>query len=419
MIGYVIRGEVEAKRWYNGSMSMKEAATYLKKSTSTLRKMVKENKIPYTRQGHRNSGTLFHQTILEAWVKGDFPPGCVKLILDGEHIDLEHEEALREHNERLLGLAPKLMTVKETAADNYKKSIRLSLIPMQRKLEIEGYCFGLSVSEKLTSPHPLVLDTMQYKKARKETTRSASTNYLNVNTSNEQFERALNILDSVLKAFERLGGVIKNKHMETRVCVGSEEVKIGIKEKRKQIRHEKTKDELNSEARTGYSWAPSFDYVQTGNLHFFIDEWHAPRKNWNDTANKKIEDSISDIIMAIFETAECLRLIRKEREEDEYRRREVELERRKLQKLREDEHLRIIDLEDQAKDYQMAKSIREYVDALIIRKESTIYSRESEELECYINWAQQKADWFDPLVNREDPLLGRRRDNRERKMELN
>ncbi len=27
-------------------------------------------------------------------------------------------------------------------------------------------------------------------------------------------------------------------------------------------------------------------------------------------------------------------------------------------------------------------------------------------LDCYINWANQKADWYDPLIEREDPLLG-------------
>jgi excisionase family DNA binding protein len=81
VIGCVIRGEVEAKRWYNGSMSMKEAVAYLRISMSTPRKMVKENKIPYTRERYRNSSTFFHQTILDAWVKGEFPPGRVELIL--------------------------------------------------------------------------------------------------------------------------------------------------------------------------------------------------------------------------------------------------------------------------------------------------------------------------------------------------
>jgi hypothetical protein len=78
------------------------------------------------------------------------------------------------------------------------------------------------------------------------------------------------ILDAVLKALEKFGGIIKNKQRETKVCVGREEVKIGIKEKRKQMLHEKTKEELKSEARSGYSWAPKFDYIQTGYLHFLL-----------------------------------------------------------------------------------------------------------------------------------------------------
>ncbi|MDQ0902745.1 hypothetical protein [Paenibacillus sp. V4I7] len=286
---------------------------------------------------------------------------------------------------------------------------RPNLIPIQQKLEIEKFCSESTLSAKLLNAHPLVHDTLQYKRARKESTRPASANCLDVNTSDEQFERALKIFDAVLKAIEKFGGIIKNKQRETKICVGREEVKIGIKEKRKQMLHEKTKEELKSEARSGYSWAPKFDYIQTGYLHFFIDEWYAPRKNWNDIENKKIEQSISDIVVAIFETAEKLRLVRIEREEAENRRRQAELERRKIIELREQELLRIQDLEDRANDYQKAELIRKYILALSVKQQGILDQQERDDLECYILWAQQKAAWLDPFINNDDPLLGKRR----------
>lgn len=97
MIGYVIWGEEEAKKWYNGQMTSKEAAEYLGFSRYMLRKLVKENKIPYTKYYRDVS---FHQTILDAWMRGEFISGRVELILDECYIDMDHREALREHYER-------------------------------------------------------------------------------------------------------------------------------------------------------------------------------------------------------------------------------------------------------------------------------------------------------------------------------
>lgn len=97
LIGYVIWGEEEAKKWYNSHMNSKEAAEYLGLSRYMVRKLVKENKIPYTRH-YRDAS--FHQTILDAWMRGDFIPGRVELILDESYIDMDHSEALREHYER-------------------------------------------------------------------------------------------------------------------------------------------------------------------------------------------------------------------------------------------------------------------------------------------------------------------------------
>ncbi|MET3289291.1 UNVERIFIED_CONTAM: excisionase family DNA binding protein [Brevibacillus sp. OAP136] len=117
MIGYVIKGEAEAKRWYHGYMKIKEAATYLSISTSTLRKMVKEDKIPYSQNNYGNNSAFFHQAILEAWMKGEFPRGRVELILDNEKIEYDHQDALREHYERYPELLPKSINIQATPAN--------------------------------------------------------------------------------------------------------------------------------------------------------------------------------------------------------------------------------------------------------------------------------------------------------------
>ncbi len=105
MIGYVIRGEEEAKKWYNGHMNSKEASEYLGISRYMLRKLVLENKIPYTKHYRDVS---YHQIILDAWMRGEFIPGRVELILDEVSIEFDHRDALIEHYKKYPELREKV-----------------------------------------------------------------------------------------------------------------------------------------------------------------------------------------------------------------------------------------------------------------------------------------------------------------------
>ncbi|MDR6717389.1 helix-turn-helix domain-containing protein [Paenibacillus sp. 2003] len=134
MIGYVIWGEEEAKKWYDKHMYVKEAAEYLGLSKYLIRKMVKENKIPYTRSYKDIS---FHQEILDSWMRGDFIPGRVALILDDECIEFDHRDALSEHYRRY----PELVEMK------YEKSLTLP----NDDYQIEVRDDGVSISIKSAS----------------------------------------------------------------------------------------------------------------------------------------------------------------------------------------------------------------------------------------------------------------------------
>jgi hypothetical protein len=124
MIGYVIRGEEEARKWYNGSMNSKEAAEFLGISRYMLRKLVKEDKIPYSKS---YNNVMYHQTILNAWMRGEFIPGRVKLILDEETIGFDHEDAFREHYERYPELFEK---------DKIQRELSLSTVNSDYRFEM-------------------------------------------------------------------------------------------------------------------------------------------------------------------------------------------------------------------------------------------------------------------------------------------
>jgi excisionase family DNA binding protein len=105
MIGSVIKGEEDAKKWFNGSMTLKEATEYLGLSRYMIRKMVKEDKIPYT---YIYKNILFHKTIIDSWMRGEFTPGRVEIIVDEESIKFDYLDALKEHYERYPHLKEKI-----------------------------------------------------------------------------------------------------------------------------------------------------------------------------------------------------------------------------------------------------------------------------------------------------------------------
>ncbi|WP_322397151.1 hypothetical protein, partial [Clostridium perfringens] len=135
-----------------------------------------------------------------------------------------------------------------------------------------------------------------------------------------------------------------------------EEVKIGLKEKLIRTQHIKTDNDSY--------WSPAYDYKYSGELSLFVDEYNAPKKNWRDLNNKKIEEMIGDFIITIIDTAEIHREIRERRqlEAEEQRRREIE--RMKKKKRQEYELKKLNELKECAENYRISKLIDEYIVAL-------------------------------------------------------
>jgi hypothetical protein len=61
------------------------------------------------------------------------------------------------------------------------------------------------------------------------------------------------------------------------------------------------------------------------------------------------------------------------------------------------------DLFKEAEYHNKAKIIRDYIDS--IEHQATKKNNLTTELKEWLQWAKDKVDWFDPLVNKEDNLL--------------
>ena len=64
---------------------------------------------------------------------------------------------------------------------------------------------------------------------------------------------------------------------------------------------------------------------------------------------------------------------------------------------------RVIALENEAEDYAMACKIRAYVSEV----ESQVNS--DKKTQEWSKWAKEKADWYDPIISKEDELFGLRK----------
>ncbi len=153
--------------------------------------------------------------------------------------------------------------------------------------------------KSLYKPHQLIKEIKFYNDKR-NMIGDGRANNLNMKVSSELKNRAIRIIDSIFKSSEKLGFKIKSKDKDTRISVGIEEVRIGLKEKLIRVEHVKTdKDSY---------WGPKYDYNYSGELLLFIDEYYAPRKNWRDLDNIKLENMVGDFIIAVIDTAEILRI---------------------------------------------------------------------------------------------------------------
>ena len=106
------------------------------------------------------------------------------------------------------------------------------------------------------------------------------------------------------------------------------------------------------------------------------------------------------MLIAIFESLESAKQSREKREEAERLRQEEAQRKEEIRKRKNLEIERTQQLVNEAEDYVIANQIRQYVQAIINSGNLT------EETMEWINWANKKADWFDPSIKLEDEYLG-------------
>ncbi len=215
----------------------------------------------------------------------------------------------------------------------------------------------------------------------------------------------MKILSAIYYAIEELGGEV-NKDFS--LTIRDEHVELEIEELKDQVKHELTKEEAKQlleyeDKKKVFTYASKpnirkYDYVHNGKLKITCGN----RKYIRETDKVKLEDKLGDIIIKLYEQSEEVKVERLAREERERRYREEEERKEKIRNAKRNEAQKVKELLNLAEDYRIACEIRNYINAI------SCQDNLSNEMKDWIKWASKKADWFDPIIDIEDEILGKR-----------
>ena len=358
--------------------------------------MCKENNIPYPSSAY--------------WTKKNIGLDYTKEIV-------ELPESEEKEIEVLLKNTKLLIDKKVSNKDKFIKEFNfLNFLEEDEKKNVAEVIYDLSV-DKYRKNHKVIIE---YKnKAKEERRKEREANYFNpyyninnyvekgyfANVSKTQKDRCMKILSAIYFAIEELGGQVNNNFL---LYVRDENITIEIEELQDTVIHKLTKEEAKkileyeeSQKRHTYGYKPNirkYDYVYNGKLKITCGD----RKYIRETDKIKLEDKLGDIIIKLYEQSEEIKNERLEREKIARKRREEEERKEKIRNAKNSEVQKIKELINCAEDYKIACEVRNYIDA-VSKKELL-----TDEIKEWIKWANKKANWFDPTIDEEDELLGKR-----------
>ena len=272
----------------------------------------------------------------------------------------------------------------------------------------------VTVCDTLNSPHEFVRNSrkvlLESEPDFKGKVGLNRNNCLCIEVAPENIDRALRIMDALLKGFEANGLRVfsgeSGKAPATFAEIFGEKIHFCLKEKHRCIEHkpvdEETERQRHFSMRTLHRW----DFIPMGELSLNIEVFRGrgsvweKRKKWADSTSRPLEEKIGDFIVEAVRIAEIVH--RKELELEEERRRQEELNRKK----REQEE-RIQTLEENAKIWSKCQLFRHYVESLEAAFAANKFSeKHREKIGKWILWAKEYIESIDPL-NSDSPITYR------------
>lgn len=272
------------------------------------------------------------------------------------------------------------------------------------RLEFEGRSENrIHVPESLTDPHPLIAATLSRLETRTPPDGDGqpigSDSLPDVEASDPCLDRALRIMDAVLKAVEARGYRVKVSRdywgKATRVyCADADaEVHVSLSERYSEVERDLTHAERR---KPPYLIDNRLISVPSGKLTFKVSGRSVETKWWTDKKNEPLEDRLNEVVAGLVVRLEGLRLEDLAKKEAERRRAEEQRRREEEQARREKLHR---DVSAWRKSEDIRAYLRTYEEKLLKRDGGITPGSEEDE---WLTWAHRYADSIDPLSEKED-----------------
>lgn len=247
----------------------------------------------------------------------------------------------------------------------------------------------LTVPETITKPDILTIQTKDYWKGKIKFNSYSEDNRIvyPIRVGKECEKRALLFMDTFTKLLRYRGHTWSKEYSYTGVLIDTVFIEIDLREASKRI-----------PPTTKYG---SSQYIPTGEFIIKMGKYSGERE-WRD-GKVKVEEMLAKI-MAKLEIYAAAEKIQKERNRIWHLNYQAELKRKEEIKQRRNEEVekfnKLVKLSEQ---YNKSILIRKYIEAKKekAQNENTL----DQETQEWINWANDKADWIDPLINKKDEIL--------------
>ena len=272
------------------------------------------------------------------------------------------------------------------------------------------------VAETLDKPHALIAATERaFRKPKHRNLGNqpmTEQRALAISVSEASLPRALRIMDALVKALDARGMPLRIEPDEKRrtcLTVQGQVLAIRLVENTSRTEREPTEKERQAIKQYGHTYLPDrYSYQHTGALKLGITGHYYDelQKVVADGKHQRVEQFLNEFVVKV--EAEAVR--RKRHEEHLQRQRLRWEEEARLQEEHDEkqqkEMERLKALEAEVHNWKRAEGIRAYVATVETNaaREGGSIALESE-LGQWIAWARQKADWLDPILNPECPVL--------------
>jgi hypothetical protein len=259
------------------------------------------------------------------------------------------------------------------------------------------------VSEELDNPHPMI------RAAKRALEKSGMDTYgwlqdswpnrspLNLRVSSASLDRALRLLDALLKAAYKKGYTLQ-ADATSMLVVDGERVRIRFKEKTTKKKRELTRVE---QALPYWQQPSSYIYTPAGQFVIMLDiplKYDlSPFQSWQDGQDRPLEHRLHEILEALVPARRAVIADREAWAERELRREEERKQQWEIERRRQEEQQRRDALEQQAISWRRSHAIRDFLNAVQERwrRDGGVDARGT----SWLAWAAQCADLLDPLEN--------------------